>query len=83
LRHANMAVYVAGASILEARPFSKTALPLVAAARWARDAGCDTFDLGGVPMQGDTDEKRIAIAQFKRDFAKTPVRLVHEHARWF
>jgi lipid II:glycine glycyltransferase (peptidoglycan interpeptide bridge formation enzyme) len=83
LRHGKTAVYVAGASIVEPRPFSKTAMPLVAAAMWARDAGCDTFDLGGVPMPGDVDEKRIAIAQFKRDFAKTPVRLVREHARWF
>jgi lipid II:glycine glycyltransferase (peptidoglycan interpeptide bridge formation enzyme) len=82
LRHARTAVYCAGASILEQRPFSKTALPLVEAARWARDAGCDTFDLGGVPLEGDRDPKRAAIAQFKRDFSKTPVALVREHARW-
>ena len=83
LRHAKVAVYSAGASILEQRPFSKMAMPLVAAARWARDAGCDAFDLGGIPMEGDADPKRVAIAQFKRDFSKTPVRLVREHARWF
>jgi lipid II:glycine glycyltransferase (peptidoglycan interpeptide bridge formation enzyme) len=83
LRHAGVAVYSAGASILDARPFSKMALPLLAAARWARDAGCDVLDLGGIPMEGDADPKRIAIAQFKRDFSKAPVRLVREHARWF
>jgi lipid II:glycine glycyltransferase (peptidoglycan interpeptide bridge formation enzyme) len=82
LRHATTAVYCAGASVVAQRPFSKTALPLVEAARWARDAGCATFDLGGVPLEGDDDPKRAAIAQFKRDFSKTPVQLVREHARW-
>ena len=83
LRHAKTAVYVAGASILATRPYSKMALPLFAAIKWARDAGCETFDLGGVPAPGDADPKRTAIAQFKRDFAKAPVTLVAEHARWF
>jgi lipid II:glycine glycyltransferase (peptidoglycan interpeptide bridge formation enzyme) len=83
IRHGKTAVYFAGASILEPRPYSKMALPLFAAVQWARDQGCDTFDLGGVPLPGDTDPKRAAIAQFKRDFAKTPVHLVPEHARWF
>jgi lipid II:glycine glycyltransferase (peptidoglycan interpeptide bridge formation enzyme) len=44
--------------------------------------GCDAFDMGGIPMSGDTDEKRRSIAQFKLDFAKQPVSLVGEHARW-
>ena len=83
LRHARTAVYVAGASVLDQRPFSKMALPLFAAVRWARDVGCAVFDLGGIPLEGDSDAKRVAIAQFKRDFSKTPVRLVREHARWF
>jgi lipid II:glycine glycyltransferase (peptidoglycan interpeptide bridge formation enzyme) len=83
LRYGKTAVYFAGASIVAPRPFSKMALPLFAAVQWARDHGCDTFDLGGVPLPGDTDGKRAAIAQFKRDFAKTPVYLVPEHARWF
>jgi lipid II:glycine glycyltransferase (peptidoglycan interpeptide bridge formation enzyme) len=48
---------------------------------WARSLGCD-FDLGGVPIEGDTDPKRQSIAQFKRDFAKTRVELIGQHARW-
>ena len=58
------------------------ALPMMAAVRWARDEGCTTFDLGGIPMEGDTDEKRAQIAQFKFDFAKERVSLVRQHARW-
>ena len=54
---------------------------LAAAVEWARALGCD-FDLGGVPMDGDGDAKRLAIAQFKRDFAKTRVDLLGQHARW-
>ena len=54
---------------------------LAAAVEWARALGCD-FDLGGVPMDGDTDAKRLAIAQFKRDFARTRVELIGQHARW-
>jgi lipid II:glycine glycyltransferase (peptidoglycan interpeptide bridge formation enzyme) len=54
---------------------------LVAAVEWARAQGCD-FDLGGVPVDGDADPKRLAIAQFKRDFAKTRVELLGQHARW-
>ncbi len=83
LRHAKLAVYYAGASIVAQRPYSKMALPLFEAIRWARDAGCESFDFGGVPRPGDADPKRAAIAAFKRDFAKTPLALVPEHARWF
>lgn len=83
LRHARTTVYCAGASIVEARSFSKMAPPLFEAARWARDEGCDVFDLGGVPAEGDDDPKRGAIAQFKRGLSRTPVRLVREHVRWF
>jgi hypothetical protein len=54
---------------------------LVAAVAWARRLGCD-FDLGGVPMAGDTDEKRLSIAQFKRDFSTSRLDLIGEHARW-
>ena len=54
---------------------------LVAAVDWARGLGCD-FDLGGVPMAGDTDEKRLSIAQFKRDFSKTRIELIGQYARW-
>jgi lipid II:glycine glycyltransferase (peptidoglycan interpeptide bridge formation enzyme) len=56
---------------------------LMAAIRAARDAGCEVFDLGGVPLPEDRDEKRVNIARFKFDFASSPVRLVGEHARWF
>ncbi len=54
---------------------------LVAAVAWAQRIGCD-FDLGGVPMTGDTDEKRLSIAQFKRDFSRERLDLIGEHARW-
>lgn len=81
-RHGRVATFVLGASTIDARPFSKMVLPMCAAIEWARDTGCTHFDLGGVPMDADVDPKRRAIAQFKLDFAKTPVRLVGEHARW-
>jgi lipid II:glycine glycyltransferase (peptidoglycan interpeptide bridge formation enzyme) len=82
-RHANVATFLMGASIPSPRPFSKMALPLMEAIRWAREAGATIFDMGGVPLEGDDDEKRAAIAQFKFDFTKTRTRLVREHARWF
>jgi hypothetical protein len=83
VRHGPLATFVMGASDASRRPFTKMAPALAAAIRAARDAGCTTFDLGGVPMPGDEDEKRTSIARFKYDFAKNPVRLVGEHARWF
>jgi hypothetical protein len=55
---------------------------MVAGARWARDLGCSDFDLGGVPLEGDTDAKRVAIARFKHEFTKAPTFLVREHAVW-
>ena len=76
LRHGSLAVYAWGAAVPDRLPFSKAVLPLMAAVRWARDAGCSTFDLGGIPLEGDTDPKRAAIATFKYDFDRTPVRLV-------
>ncbi|MDB4993360.1 MAG: tRNA-dependent lipid II--amino acid ligase [Myxococcaceae bacterium] len=82
LRHGHVATFVLGASTLASRPFSKMALPLLEAMRWARDGGCTQFDLGGVPMEGDVDPKRLNIAQFKSDFARTRVHLAGEHARW-
>lgn len=83
VRHGKQSTFVMGASDASRRPFTKMAPALMAAIRAARDAGCDTFDLGGVPMPEDQDEKRVNIARFKFDFASTPVRLVREHARWF
>jgi len=82
LRHGGLATYAWGASVPDRLPFSKAIPALVAAIRWARDAGCVTFDLGGVPVDGDEDPKRRAIATFKYDFDKQRVRLVREHAGW-
>jgi hypothetical protein len=82
LRHGRLATYALGASSGLKLPFSKAVLPLVAAIRWARDAGCATFDLGGVPMADDPDAKRNAIATFKYDFDRQRVPLTREHARW-
>jgi lipid II:glycine glycyltransferase (peptidoglycan interpeptide bridge formation enzyme) len=81
VRHGRLVTLYMCASGGAPRKFSRTVLALVAIARWARDQGCD-FDLGGIPMDGDTDGKRLAIAQFKREFARTPVRLLQQHARW-
>jgi peptidoglycan pentaglycine glycine transferase (the first glycine) len=82
LRHGALATYAWGASVPERLPFSKAIPALLAAIRWARDVGCTTFDLGGVPLEGDADPKRNAIATFKYDFDKQRVRLVREHAGW-
>jgi lipid II:glycine glycyltransferase (peptidoglycan interpeptide bridge formation enzyme) len=82
LRHGGLVTYAWGASVPDKLPFSKAVPALVAAIRWARDAGCHTFDLGGIPLEGDLDPKRAAIATFKHDFDRTPVRLVREHAGW-
>jgi hypothetical protein len=82
LRHGGLATYAWGASVPDKLPFSKAIPSLVAAIRWARDAGCHTFDLGGVPLEEDRNPKRAAIATFKYDFDKTRVRLVREHGGW-
>lgn len=82
LRHGPLATYAWGASVADKLPFSKAIPSLVASIRWARDVGCATFDLGGVPAEKDTDAKRKAIATFKHDFDKKRVRLVRRHARW-
>jgi lipid II:glycine glycyltransferase (peptidoglycan interpeptide bridge formation enzyme) len=81
-RHGKRATFITGASASAEKSFSKMAPAMAAAIRWALAEGCETFDMGGIPLEGDTDEKRRSIAQFKLDFAKTPVRLVGEHARW-
>jgi hypothetical protein len=82
LRHGALATYVFGATSSAPKKFTKTVPPLVAAIRWARDAGCATFDLGGVPSAEDADAKRASIAEFKFYFASERVPLVREHARW-
>jgi hypothetical protein len=75
--------YVMAAATLRKLSFSKSGLAVFEAIRWARDAGCATFDMGGIPIAEDADEKRIAIARFKHDFSKEPVALAPAHARWF
>lgn len=83
VRQAALATFVLGASTITQKPFSKMAPAMAEAVRWAKAQGCTTFDLGGLPRAGDRDPKRAQIAQFKLDFAKSPVDLVSEHARWF
>ena len=83
VRHAKLATFVLGASTTAQKPFSKMAPAIAEAMRWAKDEGCTIFDLGGLPRAGDRDPKRTQIAQFKLDFAKSPIDLVGEHARWF
>ena len=82
LRQGGLVTYAWGASVADKLPFSKAIPALVAAIRWARDVGCHTFDLGGVPLEEDRDPKRAAIATFKYDFDRTRVRLVRAHAGW-
>jgi lipid II:glycine glycyltransferase (peptidoglycan interpeptide bridge formation enzyme) len=81
-RHGRVATFVVGASSSAEKSFSKMVPAMAAAVRWAKDEGCAAFDMGGIPMEGDPDDKRRSIAQFKLDFAKSPVTLVGEHARW-
>jgi hypothetical protein len=81
-RHGPAGTYAWGASVEDRLPFTKAVLPLVAAVRWAKDAGCEVFDMGGIPLLLDADPKRNAIAILKRDFGGTPTALTREHARW-
>jgi len=83
LRHGDVAVYAQGATTLEPSKISKSVPALLAAIAWSRDAGCRAFDLGGIPAEDDTDDKRRRIAHLKLDFAHEPVRLVRQHARLF
>ena len=74
IRHGRLVTLYLAASARAPRKYSKMVTCLCAAIAWAERIGCD-FDLGGVPMTGDTDEKRLSIAQFKRDFSTSrPVR---------
>jgi len=73
---------VLGATSNEKRPFSKMSPPLEAAIAWARTYGTRELDLGGIPREGDTDEKRLRIAAFKYGFSKDEVSLAREHVRW-
>ena len=82
-RHGPLALFVAGASSERDLSFSKMIQPMSRAVLWAKQQGSASFDFGGMPMEGDTDPKRNAIALFKRSFSRTEVALVHEHVRWF
>jgi lipid II:glycine glycyltransferase (peptidoglycan interpeptide bridge formation enzyme) len=81
IRHGRLVTLYLAATARAPRKFSKMVTCLVAAVAWSRRIGCD-FDLGGVPMTGDTDEKRLSIAQFKREFSTARFDLIGEHARW-
>lgn len=81
--HGGLATYVMGASSGRPLKFPKMMLPMSHAIIWAQKAGATTFDLGGIPLEGDTDRKRASIAEFKYVFSHTEISLVHEHVRWF
>jgi lipid II:glycine glycyltransferase (peptidoglycan interpeptide bridge formation enzyme) len=80
-----MACYIAGASANEHRERMPTYAVQWAAIRWARERGCHTYDLYGIP---DYDEERLEAAftersdglwgvyRFKRGFGGKVVRLV-------
>ena len=82
-RQARLATYVMGASSGRELRFPKMILPMAAAIGWAKENELDYLDLGGIPMEADTDAKRASIAKFKRSFSRTEISLVHEHVRWF
>jgi Uncharacterized protein involved in methicillin resistance len=80
---AGLATFVWGASSPEETGFLKMVLPMAEAVLWAKRTQCHTFDLGGIPLEGDPDVKRAGIAKFKYGFSHTEISLVHEHVRWF
>jgi len=82
-RHGRLATYILGASSRQALRFPKMILPMAAAIAWAKRNGVESFDLGGIPMNGDSDTKRASIAEFKHSFAREAIDLAHEHVRWF
>ena len=77
-----IATFVFGETTPLPLPFSKMIQPLAAAISWAKTSGLRIFDLGGIPMEGDTDRKRASIAEFKRGFSRSEISFVHAHARW-
>ncbi|APS00112.1 lipid II:glycine glycyltransferase FemX [Pajaroellobacter abortibovis] len=83
VQHNTTSTFIRGASTPLSKPYTKMALPLFHAMCWARDRGCTTFDLGGVPLAEDPDSKRRQIAFFKRQFSNRETPLVREHVRWF
>jgi lipid II:glycine glycyltransferase (peptidoglycan interpeptide bridge formation enzyme) len=83
VRQGDLATYAIGASSGADLPFPKMILPMAAAVGWAKEQGAATLDLGGIPMAGDTDAKRLNIAEFKRSFSRNEISFIHEHVRWF
>ena len=81
--HGGLATYAIGASSNTLLRFPKMVLPMAQAVLWAKKIGAHSFDLGGIPLEGDTDPKRGSIAKFKYGFSHTEVSLVPEHVRWF
>ena len=81
--HNGLATYALGATANWPLKFSKTVLSMTEAILWAKAAGCHTFDMGGIPMAGDSDAKRASIAEFKHSYSRIEAHLVHEHVRWF
>jgi lipid II:glycine glycyltransferase (peptidoglycan interpeptide bridge formation enzyme) len=82
-RHGALATYAMGVSSGDDLRFPKMVLPMASAIAWAGQNGVESFDLGGIPMEGDLDAKRASIAEFKRSFSRSEIALVHEHVRWF
>ncbi len=82
-KHGAMATYVMGASSQDYTQYNKMLPAMNAGIAWAEHVGCTWFDLGGIPMDGDEDPKRVSIAAFKRLYVKDHVDLLGEHTRWF
>lgn len=83
MRQGEIATFAFGASTSRRLPFSTMTLPIVQGIEWAKSEGLSCFDLGGIPMTGDSDPRRASIAAFKSDFGGEPASFVHEFARWF
>ncbi|MDE2113100.1 MAG: GNAT family N-acetyltransferase [Alphaproteobacteria bacterium] len=82
-RLGKLATCAVGASSGDDIRFPKMLLPITEAIGWAKRNGLDVLDLGGIPMNSDTDPKRLAIGAFKRTFAGREISFAHEHIRWF
>jgi lipid II:glycine glycyltransferase (peptidoglycan interpeptide bridge formation enzyme) len=82
-RQGALATYAMGASSGDDLRFPKMVLPMASAIAWAKRNGVESFDLGGIPMEGDMDAKRVSIAEFKHSFSRAEFAFTHEHVRWF
>jgi lipid II:glycine glycyltransferase (peptidoglycan interpeptide bridge formation enzyme) len=82
VRTGRVATFLMGASAADESSFSISVLGMSAGIRWAHGVGVQTFDLNGLPDEGDEDPKRNSIAQFKRSFSKTMVHFAPAYRRW-